>query len=478
MNFIFIYSFLLSTFLPCIYARYEPNWLSIDSRPLPSWYDDYKIGIFLHWGVYSVPGLGEWFLEHWREHNQDAVEYMKKNYPPNFTYDDFASDFKADLFNPKEWAEIFRNSGAKYVVLTSKHHEGYTMWPSTYSFNWNVVDVGPNRDLLGDLALAVRDAGLKFGAYYSLFEWYNPLYLRDKKNNFSTNEYVRTKMYPELMELVSNYKPEVIWSDGDWEANDTYFSSLSFLTWLYNESPVKDTVVTNDRWGKGTSCKHGGYYSCQDRYNPGTLQLHKWENAMTLDKDSWGFRRTASLKDYITIESLLGTLASTISCGGNLLVNIGPTSYGKIPAIGEERLQQMGSWLHTNGEAVYGSTPWIFQNDTKSSDVWYTMKRKADDCTVYAFVLKWPKDNVLSLESPIAQDETFVSVLGYDRNLEFEWNTSRPGVAVHFPDAALVGKWAWVLKFSKLNNGCPNAADELSEVKSTYSQTVPKVNLI
>ncbi|RXG58170.1 Alpha-L-fucosidase [Armadillidium vulgare] len=165
------------------------------------------------------------------------------------------------------------------------------------------------------------------------------------------------------------YEPDVIWSDGEWEADDWYWNSTVFLAWLFNESPVKDTVVVNDRWGgNDILCQHGSFYTCTDRYNPGVLQPHKWENCMTLDKNSWGFDRTATLSEYLTIEELLETLITTISCGGNLLVNAGPTHDGRIVPIMEERLRQMGEWLSLNGEAIYASNPWIFQNDSLSAD--------------------------------------------------------------------------------------------------------------
>ena len=112
--------------------------------------------------------------------------------------------------------------------------------------------------------------------------------------------------------MVNTFKPEYIWSDGDWEAADTYWGSTEFLAWLYNDSPVKDTVVVNDRWGVGCMCHHGGSYTCADRYNPGVLQKHKWENAMTVDKKSWGFRREANLEDFLTIHEVISTLAETV----------------------------------------------------------------------------------------------------------------------------------------------------------------------
>lgn len=135
------------------------------------------------------------------------------------------------------------------------------------------MDVGPQRDILGDLTKAVRNENLRMGFYHSLYEWFNPRYLSDKRANFSTRDFVDNKMLPELIELINLYEPDVIWSDGDWEAEDVYWKATEFLAWLYNESPVKDKVVVNDRWGRGIPCKHGDFYTCSDRYNPGKSEL-------------------------------------------------------------------------------------------------------------------------------------------------------------------------------------------------------------
>nr|KAG5697078.1 hypothetical protein BaRGS_001994 [Batillaria attramentaria] len=198
--------------------------------------------------------------------DKDVISFMQANYRPDFTYADFAKDFTAEFFIADQWADIFNASGARYIVFVSKHHEGYTNWPSKYSFNWNSMDVGPNRDIVGELASALRSkTNLHFGLYHSLFEWFNPLFLQDKANNFSTQDFVNSKTLPELYELVNTYKPDVVWSDGDWDAKDTYWKSRDFLAWLYNSSPVKDTVVTNDRWGNGVMCHHGGFLTCSDR---------------------------------------------------------------------------------------------------------------------------------------------------------------------------------------------------------------------
>ncbi|GFT63873.1 alpha-L-fucosidase [Nephila pilipes] len=428
-----------------IEGKYTPDWDSLDARSLPLWYDEAKVGIFLHWGVFSVPAFGsEWFWSNWAGKGAAYVDFMEKNFKPGFSYPEFGPQFTAEFYDPEKWAEIFQASGAKYVVLTSKHHEGFTLWPSKVSWNWNAKDIGAKRDLLGDLANAIRNkTDIHFGVYHSMFEWFHPLYILDKKNGYKTQYFVDSKALPELFELVNTYEPEVIWSDGDWEAPDTYWKSKEFLAWLYNESPVKDIIVVNDRWGANIPCHHGGYYTCSDRYNPKTLQAHKWENAMTLDKGSWGFRRNVDLSGFLTAEELITTLAETVSCGGNLLINVGPTSDGRIIPLFEERLRQFGSWMKVNGESIYGSSPWTAQNDTLTPGVWYTSKGK----NVYAIVLNWPKNNILQLGSLQLDPEDEIYMLGVSSPLEF---TQRKKIlSVTFPYLApnkLPNMYAWVLK--------------------------------
>ncbi|XP_076256751.1 alpha-L-fucosidase-like isoform X1 [Rhynchophorus ferrugineus] len=429
-----------------VYCRYNATWASLDKRPLPKWYDNAKVGIFIHWGIFSVPSIhSEWFWAYWKSHYDVEIDkYMKANYPPDFSYQEFAKDFTAEFFNATVWADIFAKSGAKYVVLTSKHHEGFTLWPSKYAFSWNAKDIGPHRDIIDELGTAVREADMKFGVYHSLYEWFNPIYLSDKANNFQSQEFVLNKIIPEMQELVNNYQPSILWSDGDWEAPDTYWKSTDFLAWLYNDSPVKDEVVVNDRWGKDIPCNHGDFYTCSDRYDPGTLQKHKWENAMTIDRKSWGFRRNAPLADYMNEGELISLLARTISCGGNILINIGPTKDGIISPIFEERLTQLGDWLSINGEAIYASKPWSFQNDTLNGNVWYTSK----DNAVYAIVLEWPDNNTVSLASPVdlfSNDDTAVTLLGNQGKLK--WVLSSGQVQIRLPDKDLVkSETAWVLK--------------------------------
>ncbi|XP_076075542.1 alpha-L-fucosidase-like [Mytilus galloprovincialis] len=448
---------LISSVLIVVSVRYEPDWKSLDSRPLPSWYDEAKIGIFIHWGVFSVPSFGsEWFWYRWETSKEAGiVDFMNKNYRPGFTYADFAPKFTTEFYNADEWANIFKASGARYIVLVTKHHEGFTNWPSNYSWNWNSMDVGPKRDLVGELATAIKSkTDLHLGLYHSLLEWFNPLYMADKASGFKTQDFVKSKTMPELYELVNTYKPDVIWSDGDWETTDVYWNATEFLAWLYNDSPVKDTVCVNDRWGKNIRCKHGGFLNCNDKYNPGKLQKKKWENAMTIDRYSWGYRRNARLSDYLTLHDLLSEIVSTVSCGGNILINIGPTHDGMIVPIFQERLRQLGDWLNVNGESIYGSKPWTHQNDTITKNIWYTSQKSSDSLDVYAILLSWPEGKVLTLGAPLPSTTTVVSMLGYSTKLNWKPGT-KGGIDISvpvIPSNQLPCTDAWVLKIEGLKN--------------------------
>ncbi|XP_030268358.1 tissue alpha-L-fucosidase-like [Sparus aurata] len=428
-------------------ARYTADWASLDARPLPQWYDDAKFGIFIHWGVFSVPGFGqfsEWFWWWWASGRQAEVDFMKKNYPPGFKYADFAPQFRAEFYNPDDWADIFKASGARYIVFTTKHHEGFTNWPSPVSWNWNSMDTGPHRDLVGELAVAVRKRSLRLGLYHSMFEFFNPLYLADRASGFKTQNFVALKTLPELLHLVMSYKPDLIWSDGDWEAPDTYWNSTQFLAWLYNDSPVKEGVIVNDRWGKGCYCKHGGYFNCADRFSPGQVPNHKWEKCQDLDAfQSWGYRRNMKLTDVMDLPSVIKDFVSVVAMGGNYLLNVGANSDGMIVPVFEERLRQIGVWLGINGEAIYASKTWRVQKDNTTVPVWYTAKNN----TVYAILLSWPPKQSLQLPSPKTSTATKVTLLDFP-NVPLKWApmTQTAGLTVLMPPMPPSPANAWCLK--------------------------------
>ncbi|MBC7889698.1 MAG: alpha-L-fucosidase [Ferruginibacter sp.] len=352
------------SFLQLQAQRHEANWQSLDKRPLPAWFQQDKFGIFIHWGLYAVPsyslvipdGYSEWYWCNYNDssrHNHQAVtSFHNKVYGKNFGYEQFAPMFKAELFNPDQWATIFQQSGAKYVVLTSKHHEGFTLWPSkeadvSWGRPWNAVSTGPKRDVLGDLTTAVKKTGLKMGFYYSLMEWYNPVYKK------SAAEYVDKVMIPQLKDLVTSYKPSLIFADGEWILSDTAWRSTELLAWLYNESPVRNEIIVNDRWGRNARKMHPSTYYTSE-YGSGLNKQVVWEESRGMGQ-SYGYNRMEKLSDYKSASELILVLTDIVSKGGNLLLDIGPAADGTIPVIMEERLTQMGAWLKINGEAIYGT---------------------------------------------------------------------------------------------------------------------------
>jgi alpha-L-fucosidase len=352
--------FLFATASLAAETKYEANWASLDKRSTPQWFLDAKFGIFIHWGVYSVPAWGapkqyaEWYWNrmHDKKPNNPWWQFHEKNYGKDFEYHEFAPMFRAELFDPDQWADIFARSGAKYIVPTSKHHEGFAIWPSeeasrVWGRPWNSTVVGPKRDLLGDLGDAVRKRGLKYGFYYSLYEWYNPLWLKDRKT------YATEHMHPQFKDVVSRYKPAIIFSDGEWDMTSADWKSEELLAWLFNESPCKEEVVINDRWGKDCRHKHGGYYTTE--YGAGLANdAHPWEESRGMGY-SYGYNRAESIDDYKPARELIMVLCDLVSRGGNFLLDIGPTGDGRIPVIMQQRLLEIGDWLKVNGEAIYGS---------------------------------------------------------------------------------------------------------------------------
>lgn len=421
--------------------NYKPNWKSLDKRPIPEWYKDAKFGIFIHWGLYSVPAFAppepnpkyenwgktihyaEWYWRLWKSGIDNFTEFHNANYGEDFKYQDFAGEFEAELFDPDKWADIFKKAGAKYVVLTSKHHEGFTLWPSEQSWNWNAVDVGPHRDLAGDLSQAVKDAGLKMGFYYSLYEWYNPNY----QNRLDW--YVDNHMLPQMKDLVTRYEPDIFWPDGEWDHPSETWKSEEFLAWLYNESPVKNTVVVNDRWGEETRSEHGGYYTTEYGEVHGgeageTTLRHKWEECRGIGR-SFGYNRMENEEHYLSGTELVHMLVDIVSKGGNLLLNIGPTADGRIPVIMQQRLYEIGDWLAVNGEAIYGTDIW--RESAEGDHVRYTAKED----TLYAIVYQFPEEKLI-LSQPKLTRNTQVTMLGRDGGLEVE--TMGGDVHITMPD--------------------------------------------
>jgi alpha-L-fucosidase len=452
----------LSTILNA--QNYQPNWESLDTRPTPPWFKDAKFGIFIHWGVYAVPGwstkgnYAEWYQYGLQTTDSARMKFHKAKFG-NRSYYDLVNDFKAELFNPDEWAKIFEQSGAKYIVLTSKHHDGYALWPSkeatkAWGFKWNAMDAGPNRDLLGDLFKAVRKTSVHAGMYYSLYEWFNPLWKSDPKR------FAAEHTWPQMKDLITNYQPDVFWTDGDWDASAETWKSQEFLAWLYNDSPVKDKIVVNDRWGSGIRFKHAGIYTPE--YQPDLdFEDHYWEESRGMGF-SYGYNREEDAWDYNSTQSLILQLIDKVSRGGNFLLDIGPDEHGKIPPIMQERLLQIGEWLNINGEAIYGSTRWKTasqwsegrqdyqpkKEDWKTGgdlmlkltvdpdpgyavkEVFYTYNAKTN--SLYAILPQYPDTKKITLRNVILPPGTKISLLSTKENLD--WRRDGSNTLVTLPE--------------------------------------------
>ncbi len=484
-------SILLLLFLVCISffsfsQTYQPTWESLDSRPLPQWWKDGKFGIFIHWGVYSVPGFSrvgsyaEWYQNGLMTGDSIRIKYQKEKFGDR-TYYDLKDDFKAELFDPEAWAKLFEESGAKYIVLTSKHHDGFALWPSKeadrdWGFAWNAVSAGPHRDLINDLFTAVRKTSVHPGMYYSLYEWYNPLWKKDKP------QYITQHMWPQMKDLVNTYKPDVFWTDGEWELDDNAWKSKDFLVWLYNESPVKNSVVTYDRWGSGVRFHHGEVYTPE--YQPDVdFEDHAWEESRGMGF-SYGYNRAEDAWDYNSSQVLVLSLIDKVSRGGNFLLDIGPDEHGKIPPVMQERLLDIGGWLQINGEAIYNTVRWktpyqwsegktdykpnkeekknseassnndIMLKLTVNPDPGYAVKEifytyNPTTNSLYAILPKYPSDNKLVIRDMQLPTSTDIQFLSTKQKIQWKQNGSNVEITLPAYDPnAIKSPYAYVLKIN------------------------------
>ena len=366
------------------HAQVLPTWESINQRGYPQWFSDAKLGIFIHWGVYSVPafaskeGYAEWYYRGLMT-NDDRQAFQERIYGKDFRYEDFVPMWKAELWNPDEWAELFKKSGAKYVLLVSKHHDGYCLWPSQYAPGWNSVETGPRRDICGELTEAVRNKGLKMGFYYSLPEWKSDIHRWYVDPDDSIATYVDTHMIPQLKELVTTYKPTVLFTDGEWRNSAEQWHATELISWYYNT--VGEEAIVNDRWGNGQ--QHGFR---TPEYSAGiTLTDRPWAECRGLGR-SFGLNRNEPLENYLTSDELIRHFCVLVAAGGGMTLNVGPAADGKIPLLQQERLLDLGRWLDINGEAIYGTRPYkkfyemkmvtVSRSDAKIDFDW---KRNAPD---------------------------------------------------------------------------------------------------
>lgn len=339
----------------------QPTWESLNRRGYPQWFQDAKLGIFIHWGLYSVPayaskeGYGEWFYRGLMQRVPERMRimsYYADTAKPVFEqYSELTKYWHAELWNPDEWAQMFKDAGAKYVVLVTKHHDGYCLWDSPQQPQWNSVVSGPRRNIVGELTDAVRREGLRMGFYYSLPEWSNPRHIWMEDPDDSISDYVDNYMVPQFKELVERYKPDLLFSDGDWNNTSFQLRSPYLISWYYNT--VGPDAIVNNRWGNGT--RHG---FLTPEYSAGITNTEvPWAECRGFGR-SFGLNRNEDLDNYMTDKELIQHFAELVAHGGGMTLNVGPYADGTIPLIQQERLRSLGNWLKINGEAIYGTRPY------------------------------------------------------------------------------------------------------------------------
>ena len=339
----------------------EPTWESLNQRGYPQWFSDAKLGIFVHWGLYSVPayaskeGYSEWFYRGLMTGDKDRKRIMSLYADTTLLvleqYKSLTNHWHGELWSPQEWARMFREAGAKYVVLVTKHHDGYSLWDDPYQPQWNSVVSGPKRNIVEELTTAVRNEGLRMGFYYSLPEWTNPRHIWMLDPDSAISDYVDNYMVPQFKELVSRYKPSLIFADGDWQNSAEQFRSEELIAWYYNL--VGPDAIVNDRWGNGT--QHGFK---TPEYSAGIdVSDRPWAESRGIGR-SFGYNRNEDLDNFLTDHELIQHFCELVAHGGGLTLNVGPMADGTIPFIQQERLRALGHWLEVNGEAIYGSRPY------------------------------------------------------------------------------------------------------------------------
>ncbi|TWT47554.1 alpha-L-fucosidase [Botrimarina hoheduenensis] len=374
-----------------------------------AWWRDARFGMFIHWGLYAipagewngkpVPGIGEWILA--------------KGNIPLADYVPLAKQFNPTGYDPQEWAQIAADAGIKYVVITSKHHDGFCLF-DTAATDWDVVDATPyGKDLLAPLAAACRARGIHFCTYYSIMDWHHPSQRIDSEKHHNTHidparkpEYI-AYMKQQLRELLDSCDPDVLWFDGEWVEWWTEADGKDLYAYLRD---LKPSLIINNRVGKGRKGMEGlnrgdqeyaGDFGTPEQQIPETgIPGVDWESCMTMN-DTWGFKKNDH--NWKSSKMLIEQLIDTSSKGGNYLLNVGPTAEGRIPAPSVERLAALGRWMRVNGEAIYGSAA-----SPIASPDWgrFTAKRER----LYAHVFETPASGQLVV--PCAAENAVV--LGSD----------------------------------------------------------------
>ena len=465
---------------------YRPDWESLRHYEVPDWYKDAKFGIFIHWGVYSVPAFGsEWYPRQMYQQGSEEYKHHLATYgsPAKFGYKDFIPRFTAEHFDPNQWADLFKAAGAKYVVPVFEHHDGFAMYNSGLS-DWTVVKMGPRRDVYAELAAALRQRGLRLGASSHRIEhdffldggrkiesdvndpqfaaFYGPAHawLDGKKTLLEDFTYVSDAYLDDWLardtEIVEKYSPDIMYFDW-WIGHPRARAQVAkFAAFYYNRAASQNKVPVIN-YKLSAMEEHSAVLDLERGQLSGIRPLY-WQTDTSISNKSWGYIENDSFK---SAETIVDQLVDIVSKNGNLLLNVGPRSDGTIPEQIQSTLRDVGSWLSVNGEAIYGTRPWskfgegptavvagqFHDTDTKSytpQDFRFTTRGDS----LYAIELGWPDSGeavIQSLKEPALSGRkiTAVTLLGHSAPLHYDLKAD--GLHIQLP-AQAPGKYAYSFK--------------------------------
>jgi alpha-L-fucosidase len=443
---------------------FQPTFESVSQHVVPDWFHDAKLGIFVHWGLYSVPGFAplagelseifesgdwakwfannpyaEWYYNSVRIDGSATQRYQHETYGADSSYFDFVSHFNQAVegWNPDEWAALFRSVGAQYVVLTTKHHDGFLLWPSKRP-NPFVENYHARRDLVGELTQSVRSQGMEMGLYYSGgLDWtFNPhviQHINDIPAGVPQSPDYVDYANAHWRELIDRYQTAILWNDIAYPAN-TNLNEL--FADFYNTIPHG---LVNNRFTQRFSLAEGNIASDNHRdfdtpeYTSfAEIREKKWESCRGVGA-SFGYNRQEGPEQYIKEDDLIRSFVDIVSKNGNLLLNVGPMADGTIPALQRQRLEALGAWLAVNGEAIFGSRPWTRAEGIAHVDggdavpVRFTHR----DGKTYVFLMEKPTRSDILVEGIEATAGAQLHLLGQTEPLS--WRMSDTGLLVALP---------------------------------------------
>jgi alpha-L-fucosidase len=408
--------------------KFEPNWQSLKQNQTPQWLQEGKFGIYTHWGPYAVHAYGSnttWYsFSMYMDEEGEARQHFEKTFgklTPEYGYKDLIPMFTAEKFDADEWAELFQKAGARFAGPVAEHHDGFAMWDTKYS-EWNAAKMGPERDVVGELEKAIKKRDMKYvTAFHHAANWFffpvwnkeydtgdpknSGLYGQPHEPGARRNQAFIDEWYGKIIEVIDNYSPDFIWFDFALDESPEGYVK-DFLAYYYNHAVTadKEVVVTY----KGHDIIPGAGVRDLELGQEPNITYNDWITDSSVDdRGAWGWANDLTFK---TPNRLVDNLIDRVSKNGYLLLNVGPKPDGTIPEGAKEVLLEMGAWLETNGEAIYGTTPWFIAAEGPTnlgeasaigfneSNVVYTpedIRFTVKDNNLYATFLDWPGERAI-----------------------------------------------------------------------------------